>query len=225
MPLWLLAVLAAGVMTGSWLRWRTREINARALEGQRALHSGDFERAETIFTEMMQARSTRALGRELLAWTRTRQERLQDAIDLHLDDKKRGWSSMLELARLYALRGDVEPAMRFAGDARREVARERRMNRETGDARLLFIDALIATRRSDFTSASNTLSQQWAAFEQSHGGWLAEACLLRGFLAAQLGATPEIWLGLGDTARARVRWMSSEWPELRAFIDAHEPTT
>ena len=97
------------------------------------------------------------------------------------------------------------------------------MNRATGQARLLFIDALVAARRHDLMTAADTLARGWPTFEQSHGGWLAEACLLRGFLAAQLGAGVEIWLGLSDTARARVHWMAAEWPELRAFIDAHDP--
>ena len=120
MPLWLLVAAAAAVMAGSWLRWRHREMNRRAGEGQRALQSGDFERAETIFTEMMQTRASRAWGRQLLAWTRMRQERLQDAINLYREDG-RDWSSMLELARLYALRGDVDKAVQLSNDGRREL--------------------------------------------------------------------------------------------------------
>jgi len=125
----------------------------------------------------------------------------------------------LELARLYALRGDVERAAHRADDARRRPPRH---IRATFDARLLFIDALVAARRGDILAAFDTLSRHWSAFESAEGGWLAEACLLRGFLAAQLGFGVEIWLGLDDDSRARVRWMSAEWPELRAFIDAHE---
>jgi hypothetical protein len=123
----------------------------------------------------------------------------------------------LELARLYALRGDL---------ARAEAARQRvprpRVDRATVEARLHFVDALIATRRGELGAAWDALTRHWARFETSESGWLAEACLLRGFLAAQLGGSVEIWLGLDEAARARVHWMAAEWPELRAFIGAHD---
>jgi hypothetical protein len=223
MPWWVLAMTAAGVMVGSWLRWSAKETNARALEGQRALRDGDLQRAEAIFAAMMEARSTRRWGRELMATTRMRQERLQDAIDLYLAaEKPGGYGDALEIARLYALRGDAENATRFADDARRAVAPLRGMNRTSADARLLLIDALVAGRRGDVEQAWTALSDGWATFETSHGGWLAEACLLRGFFAWKLGSSVESWLGLSDAARDRVRWMAADWPDLRAFLDAHE---
>ena len=68
--------------------------------------------------------------------------------------------------------------------------------------------------------------REWARFEtaESGGGWRAEACLVRGFLDAAADDGVEVWLGLDDASRARVRWMGAEWPELRAFIDAHDGT-
>lgn len=124
----------------------------------------------------------------------------------------------LELARLYALRGDVDRAATWAATARARIRRLRAIDRAIAEARLLFVDALVAARRGDLTTALDTLAQRWSTFEHAPGGWLAEACLLRGFLAGQLGAGIEIWLGLDDSARARVHWMATEWPELRAFI-------
>jgi len=125
----------------------------------------------------------------------------------------------LELARLYALRGDVERATQRADDARRRPPRH---IRATFDARLLFVDALVAARRGETLAAFDALARRWSTFETAENSWLAEACLLRGFLAAQLGFGVEIWLGLDDHSRARVRWMAAEWPELRAFLDAHD---
>jgi len=129
---------------------------------------------------------------------------------------ERAW---LELARVLALRGDVDGAAREADVVRRRPPRH---ERALFDTRLLFIDALVAARRGDALGAFDMLARGWSAFESSPGGWIAEACLVRGFLAAQLGIGIEIWLGLDDDSRARVRWMAAEWPELRAFIDAHE---
>lgn len=222
MPWWLLAVAAAGVMIVSWLRWSVKEANARALEGQRALDDGDFARAEAIFAAMMQERATKGRGRELLARTRMRQERLQDAIDLYLGAERsdQQWVS-LELALLYVLRGDVESAERFVETAR-SPARGARESGRHDRARLLLVDAAIRARRGDLEGAWALLAQGWGAFEMPERRSLAEACLLRGFVGWKLGGSVESWLGLTESARARVRWLGAEWPELRAFLDAHD---
>jgi len=191
MTWWLLAAAPAVAMAFSWLRWRAKELDARKLAAQRALTDGDFDRAAAIFEALVQMRGAQ---RDLLH---------------------------LELARLYALRGDVASAARHAEAARQRLQRPH-ADRAIGEARLLLIDALITTRRGDFAEAYAALAQRWATFETSHGGWRAEACLLRGYLSWKLGSSVEAWLGLGDAARARVRWMASDWPELRAFIDAHD---
>jgi hypothetical protein len=130
----------------------------------------------------------------------------------------------LELARLAALRGDLDGAARWTGDARARLARERSVNRTTAAARLLLVDVLSTTRRGQLDDAWRALAQQWATFEQTQGGWLFEASLLRGFLAWKAGASVEHWLGLDEAQRAQARWMAAEWPELRAFLDAHDAT-
>lgn len=131
----------------------------------------------------------------------------------------------IELARLYALRGDVTRATRTAEAAQREAGRMRGVARKASAAQLLLIEVLIACRSGALEAARALLLREWRQFETAEGagGWRAEACLVRGFLDAAAGDSVEVWLGLDDATRARVRWMGAEWPALRAFIDAHDP--
>jgi hypothetical protein len=222
MPLWLIAAAPAVVMAISWLRWRNAELRARVRDGQSAISDGDFDRAAEIFASLMRMPGGAAIGRERLAWTRMRQGRLGDAIDLYLAARPELFPA-IELGRLYALRGDVESAARWTADARRRLRSAHAVDRATAEARLVLVEALTTARSGRLDEAWQTLSQKWGAFEQSHGGWHAEACLVRGYLAWTAGASVETWLGLGEAQEAHARWMAAEWPELAAFIDEHDP--
>ena len=193
------------------------------MAGQRLLAAGDLEAAAVIFEAMLADRPA-GIGRQLLAWTRMRQERLQDAIDLLAVDRHS--SAKIELARLHALRGEVTRAAELAAEANRAAMRERGTNRKSAKAQLLLIDVLIHCRSGELEAARALVIREWHRFEAADGGggWRAEARLVRGFLDAVAGDGVEVWLGLDDASRARVRWMGAEWPELRAFLDAHDPT-
>ncbi|HEY2748064.1 MAG TPA: hypothetical protein VGL86_25750 [Polyangia bacterium] len=133
------------------------------------------------------------------------------------------WAT-IELARVLALRGEIGRAEQAAHQARGEARFARGVSRKAAEAQLLLVDVLIRCRRGELADARALLLGEWARFETAEGagGWRAEACLVRGFLDAASGDSVEVWLGLDDTTRARVRWMASEWPDLRAFLDAHE---
>jgi hypothetical protein len=128
------------------------------------------------------------------------------------------WAT-IELARLFALRGEIVRAVAAADEARGEARFARGVHRKALEAQLLFVDVLVHCRKGELDAARALLLGEWRRFETAEGGggWRAEACLVRGFLDAAAGDSVEVWLGL-----ARVRWMATEWPELRAFIDAHE---
>src|SRR6185312_403381 len=232
MSVWLVASAASVVLWILWLRWRNASIKERALAGRRALASGDLDEAAAIFEELRREPAAATMARELLAWTRMRQERLADAIAVELEQHERdtrrpsagALPTKLELARLHALRADLPAARQWADDARRLAERARGVNRRTADAQLLVVDALIACREGAPDAARALLLRDWGRFEtlEGGGGWRAEACLLRGFLDGAAGAGVEVWLGLDEASRARVRWMSAEWPELRAFLDAYD---
>ncbi|MGZ3407422.1 MAG: tetratricopeptide repeat protein [Polyangia bacterium] len=222
MPLWLIAAAPAVVMAVSWLRWRNAELRARMRDGQSAVSDGDLERAAEIFASLMRLPGGGTIGRERLAWTRMRQGQLQEAIALYLAARPALFEA-IELARLYALRGDVDGATRWTTEARRRLARAHAVDRATAEARLVLVEVLTMARAGRLEEAWGALSQRWSAFEKSHGGWLVEACLVRGYLGWKGGAGVETWLGLGEAERAHARWMASEWPELREFIDAHDP--
>jgi hypothetical protein len=221
MPLWLIAAAPAVVMAVSWLRWRDAELRARLRDGQSAISEGDLERAAEIFASLMRLPGGARIGRERLAWTRMRQARLGDAIELLLAARPELLPA-IELARLYALRGDLDGAARWTAEGRRLLARARVVDRATAEARLVLVEVLTLARAGRLDEAWGTLSDKWSAFETSQGGWHVEACLVRGFLAWKAGASVETWLGLGDSERAHARWMAAEWPELREFLDAHD---
>lgn len=222
MPLWLLAAAPALVLTVGWLRWRNAEIRARVRDGQQALATGELDRAAEIFASLMRVPGGARVGRDRLAQTRMQQGRLQDAIDL-LAAGGPDLFAAIERARLHALRGDGEAAARVIAEARGRLGRAHAVDRATAEARLVLVDALVTARGGQPDEAWAALSRRWGSFENAHGGWLAEACLLRGYLAWKAGAGVESWLGLGEAQRAHVRWMAAEWPELREFIDAHDP--
>ena len=133
------------------------------------------------------------------------------------------WAA-IELARLFALRGEIARAEEAAHEARAEARFARGVNRKAAEAQLLFVDVLLRCKKGELEAARALLLGGWQRFEtaEGDGGWRAEACLLRGFLDAAAGESVEVWLGLDEASRARVRWMSAEWPELRAFIDAYD---
>jgi hypothetical protein len=153
-----------------------------------------------------------------------RQERLGEAIELLAVDGGE-LAAKVELARLHALRADVTRAAQLASEAQRASARERSIDRATVGAQLVLVDVLIRCRTGELETARALLVREWHQFETPDGGgWRAEARLVRGFLDDAAGQGIEIWLGLDQPVRARVRWMAAEWPELRAFLDAHDAT-
>ena len=137
--------------------------------------------------------------------------------------RDRSFTTKIELARLYALRADLPRATARLADARRDAGGERGIDRAAAAARLVLVEVLIACRKGALDTAHAVLIREWPLFEAADGGgvWRAEACLVRGFLDAAAGIGVEVWLGLDEATRDRVRWMAAEWPELRAFLDAH----
>ncbi len=133
------------------------------------------------------------------------------------------WAT-IELARLFALRGEIARAQEAADEARGEARFARGVTRKSVEAQLLLVDVLVQCRKGELAAARALLLGEWQRFETAEGGggWRAEACLVRGFLDAAAGDSIEVWLGLNEESRARVRWMGAEWPELRAFLDAHD---
>jgi hypothetical protein len=121
-----------------------------------------------------------------------------------------------------ALRGDLPEADRAQTEARRWCARSRGLLRTTARARLLLVDVVLLCRSERLEEAWAALHRDWKTFENTPGGWLAEACLLRGYLAYRTDRDVEPWLGLlGASGGATLIWMANEWPELGAFLDAY----
>jgi hypothetical protein len=86
---WWVAGAAPLILWISWLRWRNASIRERLLAGRRALASGDLDEAAAIFEAMVREPAAASVARDLLAWTRMRQEQLADATAIMLEQHER----------------------------------------------------------------------------------------------------------------------------------------
>jgi hypothetical protein len=192
---------------------KTYEAAARKFRGQRAyagmaklgladarMRQGDFDGALKVLNEVEQSPGV-LYASEL---------RLLAAVDFGL---------------AYALRGETDVATRWLDDARRRLARTPGVR--TSQAGLLCLAEVITLARAGKRhEATRLLERDWSRVEATvlatvmRRGWL-----LRAFLAGTdpSRATAEPYLTmLRSGRRGELDWMATKWPELKAFLVAHE---
>ena len=81
-------------------------------------------------------------------------------------------------------------------------------------------------RSGQHEDAARALDRDWKRLEEALAvSSMRRAWLLRAYLASGDGArgSVEPWLTLARGGRkGELAWLGAEWPELRAFIDAHD---
>ena len=126
----------------------------------------------------------------------------------------------IEMGCCLALTGDLEAARRY-------LRRASALLRPPEDARLLFLEAVIAVRHGDLGAAASRIDEQWRRAEGSlRGPTIRTLRVVHAFALAGLGQQ--------DTAKFRTliagaqparpedfRWATEHWPELSAFVHAH----
>ena len=130
----------------------------------------------------------------------------------------------IHLGLLYALRGQLDAATRWCDDARRRLPRGQ--NRTLSAALLRLAEATVLARSGQHEDAARALDRDWKRLEEALAvSSMRRAWLLRAYLASGDGArgSVEPWLTLARGGRkGELAWLGAEWPELRAFLDAHD---
>jgi hypothetical protein len=234
---WPLALMALFIW---WVQRQLRggsKLNERLEPGQLAAADGDFARAVAVFREVAELYRGQATYfaacRLHVALSLERLGELDAATD-ELIQVERGagllygsdvrLSAAIHLARLFALRGELEAAAKWATDARRRLRKA--SSRLWAAAQLHVAEAVLLARSAPTVEALRFLESAWARVEESLSVTaMRPVWLLRAFLVAQETGprdhgTAEPWLRMLRTARpGELAYLSSRWPELRAFME------
>ncbi|MEA2752553.1 MAG: hypothetical protein QOI41_6696 [Myxococcales bacterium] len=129
-------------------------------------------------------------------------------------------------ALTYALRGDLVTAERWAGDARRRIAKNQE-DRFGHAAHLCLAEAAIACRRGDPTGAVALLDARWNELRYAlTADSMRVVEVIRAFAEAQGGirasnTVAERLVRVEPVAPGELAYLGAEWPEMKAFLGAH----
>ena len=241
----MVALMAACVVVllGAWvfgvrtyLRFAREDSKAHS-----ALREGDFSRARETFWRWSECAIPRvaALSRHNLAWTLMRQGELKDAIAVanttyiarysrELKATRTLPTTMIDLALFHALSGNLEVANKALDQL------EQRKDLTPNDrfpAMKSFTKAVIACRDGRAAEAARTLDENWAAYESLLTGDLLRLFrVLRAFAIASADARDagKAQLQLVNSRpafRGEYDFLGKAWPEMQAFLVAHELAT
>jgi tetratricopeptide (TPR) repeat protein len=131
----------------------------------------------------------------------------------------------LELARAFAIGGEVEKAERWLDTARTRLENDPRGNHEEAIA---LVDGLIRCRAGRFEDALRHYDDSWQRLQAKltvrdmQEAWLLRAFAVSKTSAPRDGAAAEPWLRLlRGTEPGSLTWLTRHWPELEVFVD-HE---
>ncbi|HXU70308.1 MAG TPA: hypothetical protein VN947_13320 [Polyangia bacterium] len=212
-------------------------LNAKLEPGLLALADGDLGRASDIFgavaREYRKQTAYAAVAKLSLATALMRSGELQPAIEAAIEVERAPGllfgsdartMAATHLGLVYALRGQLDAATRWCDDARKRLSRG--SNRTHSAALLRLAEATVLTRSGQLDDATRALDRDWKRLEEALAvSTMRRAWLLRAYLASGDGArgSVEPWLTLARGGRkGELAWLGAEWPELRAFLDAHD---
>jgi hypothetical protein len=225
----------------SFVRWQLRggaRLNAKLEPGHIALADGDMQLAVEVYRRVAQdyrrQRHYAALANLSLAEAYIRQGEFDAAIGvLRVADKTRNlmFGSNIrvmvatDLCLIYALRGDLNAAMRWLEDARRRLARSKEV-RHFNAALLRLTEATVLCRAGKHEEAKRILDSDWPRLESAlFSSVMRRAWLLRAFLAGsdptRMSGEPMLTV-LRSARKNELEWMGKEWPELRTFLVTHD---
>ena len=223
-------VVPAAVMIGIfvWTVSGSRRFNARQAPMLAALEDGQYARAAEQFGALARRYRTKpglasvASYHQGFALIRAGDAAaavgvllgVERRIELGVDGARR--LAAIELARAFAIGGDVEKATRWLDEARRRGADL------SGD--LLIIEGMVLCRAGRFEDAARHFDDTWTRIEaRTHLRGMRDAWLLRAFAVAGT-STPrnsgaiEPWLHLvRTTTPSSFAWLTAHWPALATF--------
>jgi hypothetical protein len=233
------AIVLAGLVL-FWLRRQFRggaKLNGRLEPGHLALADGDLGRAAEVYSavahDYRKQTSYTAVAKLSLVTTLMRQGELERAIAVAVEVERAPGllfgselrlNAAIDLALLHALAGRLEVAERWSDDARRRLGYSH--NRTFVAALLRVTELLVLARQGRCDDAARLFDRDARRLDESLTvAWMRVAWLVRAFAAAGDGArgSVEPWVTLARSGRrGELRWLGVAWPELRAFVDAHE---
>jgi hypothetical protein len=133
----------------------------------------------------------------------------------------------LELARAFAIGGDLDKAQRWLHAARSREPTFADPGQE--HAKLADVEGFVLCRAGKFEQALRHYDQSWERLQSRLTvGNMRAVWLLRAFAATSLGtprdaAAAETWLRLlRATNPGSLAWLTDHWPELAAFAATHD---
>ena len=228
------------VLLVTLFRWQLRggnRLNARLEPGNLALADGDLGRAADVFAAVAQQYRKQAtyaaVAKLSLSTALMRQGELAKATDAAIEVERAPGllfggdvrtMAAIHLGMLYALRGELDAAERWCDDARRRLPRGQ--NRTLSAALLRLAEILVLARSDKRDDAARALDRDWHRLEEALTvASMRKAWLVRAWCAAAdpSRGSVEPWLTMARAGRkGELRWLGAGWPELRAFLDAHD---
>lgn len=236
---WLVIGGSIAVVGGTflWTLSGSRRFNARQKPGLDAISDGRYAHAAQLLGDLARRYRTKpnfalvATYNQAFAAIRAGDSAAAVGLLLRIDrwplpqlEGLRG-PVALELARAFAIGGDVEKAERWLDTARTRLASDHRANH---DVAIAAVEGLIHCRAGRFEDALRHYDDIWQRLQAKLSVRdMQEAWLLRAFAVSKTsaprdGAAAEPWLRLlRGTEAGSVTWLTRHWPELEVFVD-HE---
>jgi hypothetical protein len=231
--------LAIPTMFFTWLIGGSRRFNMLQVAAFEALSDGDHARAAQLFGDLARRFSHRPNFGRLAAYNQgyalIRSGAaaaavgvllgIERRVDFGVDGIRR--LAVTELARAFAIGGDVEKAKRWLG-----IARERTTG--LGDtaqelAQLATVEGLVLCRAGRFEDAVRHYEQTWPRLEarlalrEMREVWLLRAFAVGSTSTPRHGGATDMWLRLlRSTQPSSFDWLTADWPELATFAVTHE---
>ena len=209
-------------------------LNAKLEPGLIALADGDLGHAAQVFTTVAHEYRKQALysavAKLSLATTLMRQGELAKATEIAMAVERAPGlmfgsearlMAAIDLAMIYALRGQTDVARRWCEDGRKRLARGQ--NRTVTAALLRLCEILVLAREGKRDVGAKAVDRDWRRLEEAlTAASMKKAWLLRAFVAANDGTRANIGPWTAVVRRGELSWMAVDWPELQAFLVAHE---
>lgn len=232
--------IALVVGTFLWTLSGSRRFNARQKLGLDAISDGRYAHAAQLLGDLARRYRTKpnfalvATYNQAFAAIRAGDSAAAVGLLLRIDrwplpqlEGLRG-PVALELARAFAIGGEVEKAERWLDTARTRLENDHRANHGVGIAS---VEGLIRCRAGRFEEALRHYDDSWQRLQaglsvrEMQEAWLLRAFAVSKTSAPRDGAAAEPWLRLlRGTEPGSLTWLTRHWPELEAFVD-HEVRT
>jgi tetratricopeptide (TPR) repeat protein len=226
-------VLVVG--TFLWTLSGSRRFNARQKPGLDAISDGRYAHAAQLFGDLARRYRTKpnfamvASYNHAFAAIRTGDSAAAVGLLLRIDrwplPQLQGLRGpvALELARAFAIGGEVEKAERWLDTAQTRLENDPRGNHEEAIA---LVEGLIRCRAGRFEDALRHYDDRWQRLQAKltvrdmQEAWLLRAFAVSKTSAPRDGAAAEPWLRLlRGTEPGSLAWLTRHWPELAVFVD------